>query len=262
MVIRKVGNEWCVFSKNSGKNLGCSSTYEGAVKRLREVEYFKHSQGKNILNEEIFDNFKISPESKTVAEGTIAGTFSNKVLDKKEHFPVITPDQAKSSMQRVMRLEKIPDWYTGTLDELKYAVYAGIKTAHPTLNITVNVPIATALSDGETNPETQKSKIKNPNDDGPNHVKQVKRPTLGSVWENASDDVKTSIANQLIEKLDHHLQALNKAKDLANKLMQGGLSGEEFAKLDVFLQEDVLQNVLMNDAQAQKQAILAKMNKK
>lgn len=33
--------KWCVMSE-SGKNMGCSDTKEGAHKRLAEVEYFKH----------------------------------------------------------------------------------------------------------------------------------------------------------------------------------------------------------------------------
>jgi len=39
--IVKSGSEYCVRSKK-GKNLGCSPFRAGAVKRLRQVEYFKH----------------------------------------------------------------------------------------------------------------------------------------------------------------------------------------------------------------------------
>ena len=44
-VIKKEGDKWCVFSENSKRNLGCSSSKEGAVQRLRQVEYFKRSKG-------------------------------------------------------------------------------------------------------------------------------------------------------------------------------------------------------------------------
>ena len=44
--IVKRGNEECVISKK-GKNLGCSSSHAGAVKRLRQVEYFKHMKEEN-----------------------------------------------------------------------------------------------------------------------------------------------------------------------------------------------------------------------
>ena len=40
-MIRKRGNKYRVVSKK-GKNLGESSTRKGALKRLRQVEYFKH----------------------------------------------------------------------------------------------------------------------------------------------------------------------------------------------------------------------------
>ncbi len=39
-VVRKVGSQWCVFSK-SGKNLGCFATRQEALKRLRQIEFFK-----------------------------------------------------------------------------------------------------------------------------------------------------------------------------------------------------------------------------
>lgn len=35
--------KYCVKS-HTGKNLGCSDTHEGAVKRLRQVEFFKHQK--------------------------------------------------------------------------------------------------------------------------------------------------------------------------------------------------------------------------
>ena len=39
-VIRKVGNQHCIFSK-SGKKLQCFATRKQALKRLREIEFFK-----------------------------------------------------------------------------------------------------------------------------------------------------------------------------------------------------------------------------
>lgn len=38
--IRKRGNKWCIFS-HKGKNLGCYSNRDSAVKRLRQIEFFK-----------------------------------------------------------------------------------------------------------------------------------------------------------------------------------------------------------------------------
>lgn len=40
-VIKKQGNQWCVFSK-TGKNLGCFSTKKKAQERLGQIEFFKN----------------------------------------------------------------------------------------------------------------------------------------------------------------------------------------------------------------------------
>lgn len=44
-MIKKFGKLYKVMSE-SGKNLGSSTSLEGAKKRLRQVEYFKHMKGK------------------------------------------------------------------------------------------------------------------------------------------------------------------------------------------------------------------------
>ncbi|KKN09504.1 hypothetical protein LCGC14_1045890 [marine sediment metagenome] len=45
-VIRKVGKEFCIFSKDN-KNLGCFSSRKKALKRLREIEFFKREDENN-----------------------------------------------------------------------------------------------------------------------------------------------------------------------------------------------------------------------
>lgn len=45
-MIKKKGNKYQVVSEKTGKNLGTSDTKEGALKRLRQVEYFKHLRNK------------------------------------------------------------------------------------------------------------------------------------------------------------------------------------------------------------------------
>jgi len=42
-VVRKVGTQYCVFSK-SGKKLGCYPTKKKAQDRLRQIEFFKHKE--------------------------------------------------------------------------------------------------------------------------------------------------------------------------------------------------------------------------
>lgn len=44
--IKKVGNQYCIFSK-SGKKLQCFDTRKKALKRLREIEFFKRQDEKN-----------------------------------------------------------------------------------------------------------------------------------------------------------------------------------------------------------------------
>jgi hypothetical protein len=43
--IVKVGSKFRLVSKSSGKNLGTYDTKEGAEKRERQVQYFKHQNG-------------------------------------------------------------------------------------------------------------------------------------------------------------------------------------------------------------------------
>lgn len=42
-IVRKVGNEWCVFSHQTGKNFGCYSTKAQAEKRLAQIKRFAES---------------------------------------------------------------------------------------------------------------------------------------------------------------------------------------------------------------------------
>jgi hypothetical protein len=43
-MVRKEGNKWVLKSKDGTKTLGTYDTEEEAKKRLREVEYFKHTK--------------------------------------------------------------------------------------------------------------------------------------------------------------------------------------------------------------------------
>ena len=48
MTIRKVKRkgktQYCVFSKSTGRNLGCSPTRKEALKRERQIQFFKHKK--------------------------------------------------------------------------------------------------------------------------------------------------------------------------------------------------------------------------
>jgi len=51
-VIRKKGGKYCLFSKKTKRNLGCYPTKAGAMKRERQVQYFKHLK-ESIIQEEL-----------------------------------------------------------------------------------------------------------------------------------------------------------------------------------------------------------------
>ena len=45
--IIKRGNKFCLLSKKTNKNLGCSTSRKGAEEREKEVQYFKHAKKKS-----------------------------------------------------------------------------------------------------------------------------------------------------------------------------------------------------------------------
>lgn len=51
-VIRKKSGKYCLFSKKTKRNLGCYSSKAGAMKRERQVQYFKHLK-ESIIKEEL-----------------------------------------------------------------------------------------------------------------------------------------------------------------------------------------------------------------
>jgi len=174
-IIKKVGNKHCVFSEDGTKNLGCSDTHEGAVKRLQQVEHFKKVKGMNYEN--AFKNMAKALKSDIegaqatagnsledkMRRGSIAGQRSVRLLDKADHFPVLTIDQAKSSLHRAFSLTAVPVWYNGSLDDLREEVYVGAVGCHPGLaNFNVKIPAdqPVALSDGQPSPETKSRQSK------------------------------------------------------------------------------------------------------
>lgn len=262
-IIRKVGDEFCVFSKD-GKNLGCSKTREGAEKRLKQVEFFKNKGSLEMNYEKAFENFadvvnlkgltqspaSLGDKTSRVAGGSIAGYASDRLLDQKEHFPVITHTQATSSLSRVMQLRESPSWYNGTVVELRQEVYAGIKKMHPEIELNVRVPAeqVVALSDGETPATTSKTSVKDPEDDRKKDmVPQVKRPTLTSAEVETAlghDSVRKVVAGRLMEMLDKQLEHMQNAKKLGERLLKGGLKSEEFDQLNTYVQEDILHSLM------------------
>jgi len=181
------------------------------------------------------------------------------LLDKKEHFPIITHTQAQSSMARVMQLVDVPAWYAGTLNELRQEVYAGINRMHPKIELNIRVPAeqVVALSDGETPSELSKTSIKDPEDDRKKDlVPQVARPTLTSAqMASACEDGETrlAVAGRLMEMLEKQIEHLQTAKKLAARLAKTGLKAEEFDQLTTYVQEDILRELLSRGTTASTQ---------
>jgi hypothetical protein len=276
-IIRKVGNQYCVFSESGGKNLGCSDSMEGAKKRLQQVEYFKHNKGSANMNyKDAFSNLgktlssldpttigqapegkpqsvEVKSETLTVSEklskGTVAGLVSERVIDGKDHFPVITATQAQSSMTRVLQLTDVPVWYTGNLMDLRQEVSGGIARLHADMQLNIRVPVdqAVALSDGQSPAETSKTSVKDPADVAKTQVPGVARPNLTSAQVEealADEDTRKVIAGRLMEMLDKQVEAIAAAKKTAQRLLKSGLKADEFDKLSTFLQEDILRELV------------------
>jgi len=273
-IIRKVGNEYCVFS-HDGKNLGCSTSHDDAVKRLQQVEYFKH-KGSSMNYDKAFTNFAralnnidptevgkapTAPQNITEAVsvetelrvGSLAGRRSDRVLDKKDHFPIITQTQAQSSMARVLQLTTSPVWYNGTLAELRQDVYDGVLALHPKIQLNIRVPVeqAVALSDGQTPAETSQTSVKDPADVAKDLVPQVKRPTLTSAQVEealADEETRKIVAGRLMEMIDQQVEQLDSARKLAGRLLKNGIKAEEFDQLSTFVQQDILRELLSQSA--------------
>lgn len=281
-VIKKVGNQYCVFSKDGSKNLGCSDSLEGANKRLQQVEYFKHKGSAQMNYNDAFKNLgktlssldpttigqapeskpnSIEVESETLAvgskvnKGTIAGLVSDRVIDGKEHFPVITATQAQSSMTRVLQLTDVPAWYTGNLVDLRQEVSSGIAKLHPDMQLNVKVPVdqAVALSDGQSPAQTSKTSVKDPADVAKTQVPGVSRPNLSSAQVEealADEETRKAVSGRLMEIIDQQSEMLASAKKTAQRLLKSGLKSEEFDQLSTFLQEDILREIVARSAVA------------
>lgn len=187
--------------------------------------------------------------------GTLASRVSDRILDNKDHFPVITQTQAQSSMARVLQLTEAPVWYKGTLAELRQDVYKGIVELHPDIQLNVRVPVeqTVALSDGQTPAETSKTSVKDPADVAKKEVPQVARPNLTSaqVAEALNDEsTRQAIAGRLMEMVDQQIESLGNAKKIASRLLKSGVKAEEFDALSTYIQEAILYELMQRVATA------------
>lgn len=199
-VIKKQGNKYCVFSKD-GKKLGCSDTEEGAKKRLKQVEYFKHAKSQPDYGP---DNSFRQPQK---------------------------PTDGKTKTKKKKRKKQS-------------SAYSEV-----------------TMADGVKNPtESQMG--------GPDHVKSVeenrkvpdaKLPSLDNTgtreqviarFEAATAEEQQAIAENVAERIEKRIKSLQDAKKLADRLLKSGMSGEEFAKLLSYLQEEIVGDLIMQGVKA------------
>lgn len=60
---------------------------------------------------------------------------SSKVKDGKDHFPIPDKAHARNALQRVNQYTSVPEWYDGTLEELKSKVLSAVKSKFPDIEI-------------------------------------------------------------------------------------------------------------------------------
>jgi hypothetical protein len=202
--------------------------------------------------------------------GTIAGNPSPNIIDRRVHFPVGTEEQAKAAANRVLRLATSPDWYIGTVAELRAEVHAGIEALHPTLDVMKEWPEGKAFAEVV---------VKNPADVNEKEVPGVPTPTLENTGNKNdskllaqtlavqanTDEGRKALAGNLTEKLDKQIEKLGDAKKLATRLEKDGLTGEEFDKLIDFLQTDILHELIFQGVKAsvdRRAELLARMQER
>lgn len=60
-----------------------------------------------------------------------------KVKDNKDHFPIDTIGRGRNALARVNQFDKAPDWWKGSLKELKNAVVKAVAKKYPSIKISL-----------------------------------------------------------------------------------------------------------------------------
>jgi hypothetical protein len=87
-------------------------------------------------NDFISESNKIDSDAKIRNRGHVILSAENeKVKDNKDHFPYNSHNQAVNALSRVQQYEKSPDWYDGSLEELKEFVIKKVHSKYPEIEI-------------------------------------------------------------------------------------------------------------------------------
>jgi len=60
-----------------------------------------------------------------------------KVKDGKDHFPIPDKNHARNALSRVNQYSEAPDWWDGSLEELKNKVVKKVKSKYPDIEINI-----------------------------------------------------------------------------------------------------------------------------
>jgi len=90
-VIRKKGGKYCLYSRKSGRNLGCSRTKAGARQREREVQYFKsHPRRRDV---------RVRPHRRTVA--------THMITREVPRSGVLVPPRQRKSRGKIFAVDEV-----------------------------------------------------------------------------------------------------------------------------------------------------------
>lgn len=239
-VIRKKGDKYCVFSK-SGKNLGCSDTMEGAKKRLQQVEFFKKAKSRGINRADPLDSVgrEVDPEQKKRVTERFHRVLKERLgQSDAQDNPFRQPQKPTDGKTKTKKKKK---------RKKKSSTYSEV-----------------TMADGVKNPtESQMG--------GPDHVQSVeenrkvpdaKLPSLDNTgtreqviarFEAATAAEQQALAENVAERIEKRIKKLQEAKKLADRLLKKGMTGEEFAKLMSFLQEEIVGDLAMQGVKASEQ---------
>lgn len=287
-IIKEQNGSYYVYSHDGKKKLGGPyKSRQEAVKRLQQIEYFKNKG--NVMFEDFVQDFtealklpkdpapgtedfsinknKIKEKNPlpkdpaggrthTDLVGTVANIPSPLVLDKKDHLPIDNEDQATSAALRVSMMDIPPKWFNGTAKQLEVMVLNAIGMKYPNLRIAMKLPVRQAFA--------AKKNVQDPNAGLQKKVPEITRPNLDNTGHESADKIYASfpdkkiLANTIIEALKCKQAELKTALKVAERLMESGMTAEEFNELYTYLQEDILRELLFKGVQASKKQELFK----
>jgi hypothetical protein len=60
-----------------------------------------------------------------------------RVLDGRNHYPVKSVNQARNALSRVMQHDSVPEWFDGTLAQLRRGVINKVKSLYPSVDVKI-----------------------------------------------------------------------------------------------------------------------------